>query len=258
MTDLHCHILPEMDDGAKDLETSLGLLEMEKENGVNHIVFTPHYLCEKESIGSFLERRDTSFNSLMNVLEQSEAYGGVSFSLGAEVKFSPALVQTGVKGETAKDLCFSDTPYMLLELPFTQKPAFLREVIYDLQVEGITPVLAHVERYPYLLDNLEELYGLVEMGLVVQTNANTVSAGDKTSAFILKLMKWDLVHVVSTDAHSIHRRPARLKAAYDTIEQNLGMDFLNKVSKNGDRVFLGEDIVVDSLHRPKKILGKWI
>ena len=256
MTDLHCHILPDMDDGAKDLEISLGLLEMEKENGVNRIVFTPHYLCEKEGIGSFLERRD--FNLLMKALEQNELHEEFSFSLGAEVKFSPALTEAGVNGASVKDLCFSDTSYMLLELPFTQKPAFLREVIYDLQVDGITPVLAHVERYPYLLDDLTELYELVEMGLVVQTNANTVSAGDKTSALILKLMKWDLVHVVSTDAHSLHRRPAKLKVAYDVIEHKLGTEILNKVSENGDRVFSGDDIVVNSLHCPKKILGKWI
>lgn len=253
MTDLHCHILPLMDDGAKDLETSLGLLQMEKENGVNNIVFTPHYLCEKEGIGSFLERRDTSFNSLKEALRGSELCDKFSFSLGAEVKFSPAIAELDVK-----DLCFSGTPYMLLELSFTQKPAFLREVIYDIQLAGVTPVLAHVERYPYLLDDLSSLYDLVEMGLAVQTNANTLAAGDRTSAQIMKLIKWDLVHTVSTDAHSLNRRPAKLKNAYDAIESKLGTEYSKKLSENGDRIFRGEDIIINSLHEPKKVFGRWI
>lgn len=258
MTDLHCHILPGMDDGAKDIEASLGLLLMEKENGVDRIVFTPHYLCEKEGIASFLKRRDTSFNLLAEAWEKAGDKEKLSFSLGAEVKYSPALTEQGVKGGSLRDLCFTGTSYMLLELPLTQKPAFLKEVVYDLQTEGITPVIAHVERCPYLLDDLTELNELAEMGLVIQTNANTVSAGDKVSAQMLKLIKWELVHVVSTDAHSLHRRPARLKAAYDVIANKLGEDILKKVSENGDRVFFGEDIITDSLHEPKKLLGRWI
>ena len=128
MTDLHCHILPGIDDGARDVETAIALLSMEKEQGVDKIVFTPHFRCDDIGLDEFLEARDSAFNLLMDSLP-SDLKSSFDFKLGAEVYFSPTLSRVDFS-----KLCFTDTSYMLVELPFTSgvRPAFLDEILFDI------------------------------------------------------------------------------------------------------------------------------
>ena len=243
MTDLHCHILPRIDDGARDVETALALLDMEKAQGVDRIVFTPHFRCDDVSLDEFLEKREAAWSSLMAALPEN-LKSSFDFKLGAEVYFSPTLSRVDFS-----KLCFTDTSYMLVELPFTSgvRPAFLDEILYDISSEGITPIIAHVERYPYILSDLTKIYDWVMAGYLVQTNAKTVVEGDK---MIKKLISWGLVQVVSSDAHSLHRRPPMMAEAFDKLPSDV---FL----ANGDDIFENYEIDVGEPHYPQKVLGRW-
>ena len=243
MTDLHCHILPGIDDGARDVETALALLDMEKAQGVDRIVFTPHFRCDDVSLDEFLEKREAAWSSLMSALPE-DLKSSFDFKLGAEVYFSPTLSRVDFS-----KLCFTDTSYMLVELPFTSgvRPAFLDEILYDISSEGITPIIAHVERYPYILSDPTKIYDWVMAGYLVQTNAKTVVEGDK---MIKKLISWGLVQVVSSDAHSLHRRPPMMDSAFAKLQ-------LDTLLANGDDIFDNYEIDVGEPHYPKQVLGRW-
>lgn len=250
MTDLHCHILPKMDDGSKDVETSIKLLQMEKEQGVEKIVFTPHFHCDDESVDSFLERRGASFKSLIE-FGDVDLLSSFDIKFGAEVYFSPTLYNVDLES-----LCFTDTSYLLLELPFTMKPQFLRETLYDIASSGITPIIAHVERYPYILEDITQIYDWVEAGYVVQTNASTLVKADKTASLIRKLVSWDLIHAISSDTHSEHKRPPCMSDALAAVNSKLGEDIENRLIQNGDYIFDNYELSLNP-YLPRKILGKW-
>ena len=126
MTDLHCHILPGMDDGAKDTAVSLELLRREYEDGVRNIAFTSHFNSERTTVEAFTVKRQAAFEQLTAALEGQPMQ--FDFKLGAEVFFSPGLCELDTRA-----LCMGDTAYLLLEFPTTHKPHFIRQTLYNLQ-----------------------------------------------------------------------------------------------------------------------------
>ena len=133
MTDLHCHILPGIDDGAKDVSVSLELLHKEYEDGVRNIAFTSHFNSERTTVEAFLEKRAAAYARLTEALKEEPM--DVRFKLGSEVYVSPKLCELD-----AKALCMGDTAYMLIEFPTTHKPHFIRQTLYALQEQGILPL----------------------------------------------------------------------------------------------------------------------
>ena len=224
------------------METSLALLEMEKAQGVDRIVFTPHFRCDDCALEEFLDARDQAYKLLLESMPD-DLKEWFTFKLGAEVYFSPTLSKIDLS-----KLCFEGTSYMLVELPFTSgiRPAFLDEILYTISSRGITPIIAHVERYPYILSDPTQIYDWVMAGYLVQTNAKTVVSGDK---MIKKLLSWGLVQLVSSDTHSLHRRPPMMVEAFE----RLGDD----IKQNGDDIFENYEIDIGEPHYPKKVLGWW-
>ena len=192
MTDLHCHILPGMDDGAKDTAVSLELLRREYEDGVRNIAFTSHFNSERTTVEAFTVKRQTAFEQLTAALEGQPMQ--FDFKLGAEVFFSPGLCELDTRA-----LCMGDTAYLLLEFPTTHKPHFIRQTLYNLQQQGIVPLIAHIERYPYVLEDPTLLYDWVAAGAYAQINAGALLE-PKLCKKLCKFIQWGLVHV-------IHRHP---------------------------------------------------
>lgn len=122
MTDLHCHILPNIDDGAKDVSISLRLLEKEYADGVRNIAFTSHFNSEWTTPDAFLQKRAAAYETLTAALPTGPEAMQFRFKLGCEVYFSPKLCELD-----AKALCIGDTSYMLVEFPTTHKPHFIRQ-----------------------------------------------------------------------------------------------------------------------------------
>ena len=202
MTDLHCHILPGMDDGAKDTAVSLELLRREYEDGVRNIAFTSHFNSERTTVEAFTAKRQAAFEQLTAALEGQPMQ--FDFKLGAEVFFSPGLCELDTRA-----LCMGDTAYLLLEFPTTHKPHFIRQTLYNLQQQGIVPLIAHIERYPYVLEDPTLLYDWVAAGAYAQINAGALLE-PKLCKKLCKFIQWGLVHVISTDTHSPDKRPPRM------------------------------------------------
>lgn len=250
MTDLHCHILPGMDDGAKDMDTALQLLRREKEDGVTNIMFTSHFNYERTTVEEYIQKRQKAYEKLIAALgEEAKEF---HFKLGAEVFFSPGLCELD-----AEKLCLGDTDYMLLEFPTTHKPHFIKETLYNLQSQGITPLIAHVERYGYVMEDFKLLYDWVNAGAYAQINASSLLKNNKEAKLLLKLIGWDLVHVIATDTHSMDKRSPKMARAMELVEEKLGKKAAEQLRKNADEIFQNEELDVMEPHMPRKWMGVW-
>lgn len=244
MTDLHTHILPGMDDGPKSLTDAMALVERAAIQGVDHIALTSHFSCENESVEDFLARREMAFSALREACPKE-----LTLKRGCEVYFSPLLLT-----ENAEELCLEGTKVLLLELPVLQKPAFLREVLRALVQKGITPLIAHVERYQYVAQDPGILADWVELGALIQVNAQSVLDG----GLARRLIKWGLCHIVASDAHSIRHRPVNLRAALDTVAKALGAEKARELEGNAADLFAGRTVIPGPYRMPKKVMGFWL
>ena len=244
MTDLHTHILPGMDDGPKTLPDAMALVERALLQGVDRLALTSHFHCESESVAAFLERREAVFSTLREACPKE-----LNLKRGCEVYFSPALLTVN-----AEELCLEGTKVLLLELPVLQKPAFLREVLTALVQKGITPLIAHAERYQYVAQDPRILMDWVEIGALIQVNAQSVLDG----GLARKMIKWGLCHVVSSDAHSIRHRPTNLRPALDTVAKLMGPDKARELENNAAALFSGGAVLPGPIRMPKKVMGFWL
>ena len=257
MTDLHCHILPGMDDGAKNVEGALKLLQKEKADGVRDIMLTSHFHYERTTVEEFLELREAALARLLQALETHGADYGLCaedfrFQLGAEVYFSPGLCEL-----EADKLCLGETDYLLLELPTSHRPHFIRDTLYHLQSQGILPIIAHIERYSYVMEDLTLLHDWISAGAYTQINAGSILRGDKASKLLLKMIQWNLVHVLGTDAHSMEKRAPKLGAAMELVEQKLGRSARKQLQENAEDVFENREMDAGEAKRVKKVFGVW-
>lgn len=242
MTDLHTHILPGMDDGAKDPEQTRLLLQRQLSQGVKRLALTSHYLCDQEPLEVFLDRREEAFAAALAVCPE-----GLTLKRGCEVFFSPGLLEL-----EAERLCLEGTNVLLLELPVLQKPAFLREVLTGLGSRGIVPMLAHVERYLYVRQDPSQLAQWRELGCLIQLNAESLDG------FAMRLIKWGLADVIASDTHSLAYRPPNLRRGLDAVSKALGREQALALERNAGAVFSGRVLPPRRYHVPRRVLGLWI
>ena len=206
MTDLHTHILPGMDDGAKDAAAAAAMLRMEAEQGVAGVALTPHFYRADETPERFLARRGAAWERLRDSLEGET--GLPALVLGAEVAWTPNLD----RWDELEALCLGGSRYMLLELPFAPWSGSLIDQLYNLLGKGcVTPVLAHLERYARV-QKREHLRELLRMGLPIQVSAGCLlRPGSAWRA--LRLIKSGRSVLVASDCHGTERRPPDLGPA---------------------------------------------
>lgn len=213
IVDLHTHILPSVDDGPDSVEEAIKLLLAEKRQGVTDVVFTPHFLPSDMSEEDFISRRNASFDHLQEKIKGIEALSGMSLYLGAEVRYDPHLV-----GMELRALCIEGTDYLLLE-PLGSFPFNFEETLQSMLSSGIIPILAHAERFSYLVGDKKLLKQLREDGVVIQCNASAPFSRHYSKNF-KKLLRGGFVDIVASDAHSIDKRPPMLKEALDKLKRH--------------------------------------
>lgn len=215
--DFHTHILPGMDDGAKDTAMSVGMLHELREQQVDTVVLTPHFYSHREPLSEFLTRRQEAFERLRSVEQLPE---GIRLRLGAEVYFSDYLFNC----EDISDLCIDGTRVLLLELPF-DKVIDRRFVdkLYRLIAEfNIMPVLAHIERYPSLIRSTATLNALWDIGCQFQVNLSSFTVFGKRR--LISLVRRGYIGAVGTDSHNLTSRPPVYHEGYRALVKALPHD----------------------------------
>ena len=225
MIDWHSHVLPLMDDGSKSVEETLLLLKMQAEQGAKSVIATPHFYANDESVDSFLERREKSYELIKGSL--SDALPKVL--LGAEVAYYSGISRM----EGLSKLCIEGTKLLLLEMPFSKWTDYVINEIYELASQGsVVVILAHIERY-LGLQSIKVFEDLLDYGVIMQVNASFFCRFS-TKRTAIKLLRRGTVKLVGSDAHNLLTRPPRLVDAYKKIEKNLGKDFIWDMDEYGN------------------------
>ena len=229
MIDFHSHILPAIDDGSKNTEESLDMLNSLKQQGVKRVLATPHFYANDNSVDSFLARRQKSFDKLKLVLDGNYP----EIVLGAEVRYYEGLS----KLEKLEELCAQGTRLLLVEMPSGRWSQYaLNEILNLSSQRRFTLVLAHIERYMnYQAADVFET--LLANDVLMQVNADFVT-GLFTKQKAIKLFKNERIHFIGSDCHNMTTRPPEIKKAYELISKKIGKDFVADLIAYENNMFL--------------------
>lgn len=249
MIDLHCHILPGLDDGARDLSEALEMARIAVGDGISEIVATPH------TEDGYHHNRGEEVRDAVSVFQASLAEHGIPLVLfpGAEVHIHINLIEQLIQREVLT-LC-DQQKYLLLELPSVFLPHYSDSVIKGLLAEGITPLIAHPERNEYLRKQQNQLQAWIHQGARVQVNAGSLLGhwGKQTQMNAIGLLRRGWVHVVASDGHRMNVRQPLLSTAYQMIAKTVSALACHQLQENAKKVLHGEPCV--SIHSETRM--KW-
>lgn len=215
--DFHCHILPGIDDGAKNMDETYQMLSIAYEEGIRIIVATPHY------IPGYKNASPEVLYALLDEVNQAcaDSRNDLLIILGNELMYSIDIIGALDKGEA---LTIEGTRYILME--FLQDSSFgeIREGLNHCIYAGYIPVLAHAERYISLVKKPELVEALIRLGAYIQINFSSITGGitDHKISFCHKLLKNEWVHFLGTDAHGSKNRAPYIKKAVDILNKKYG------------------------------------
>lgn len=197
MIDLHCHILPGIDDGAENRETAETMLRLQQAAGVDRLFLTPHFYPGEKDIDTFLSDREKAWEELVSAADP-EAKSRIR--LGTEVRYCEQLLDLDLRS-----LTLGESDYLLLELPGRRYPAYTVQIMEELLANGFLPILAHVERYAYFRQEPQLLKRLVDLGVLAQVSAQALfDKRDKN--FSVACLHHGLAQIVASDAHNATTR----------------------------------------------------
>jgi protein-tyrosine phosphatase len=241
LIDLHAHIVPGVDDGAKSFEESLQMLQMANSDGIETIVATPHvfsYLNTIKDIADIIKKRQEFLERLNRHPVKPQVLPG------AEVFFTTNVME--YLHEYGELLCLNGSCYFLLEFPFEFVFPGIRDFIFSVLTEGWIPVIVHPERNRVIQRNPGMLYQWVKTGALIQVNAGSLKGlfGEEARLTSFHLLHHNLVHVIASDAHSLKRRPPELSFVHSTLE-NEGIEIADLLVYGNPRAILDNKAIID-------------
>ena len=221
--DFHTHILPNIDDGAKDMDMSLAMLELAYDNDAETVILTPHVNATSD-FDDFLSVRGDRYKKLSTAIKSSRI-SAPEILLGAEVLLDASLAEK----ENVRSLCIEGTELLLLELPYTPWNSWYNHEIYNLiSKHEVTPVMAHIERYLRSPKDIRKLDALISFGVKFQINASSFLSFNGRR-IIRELASEGLVHAIASDAHNLSRRSPDMSKAFKAFERKFGADFVEHI-----------------------------
>jgi protein-tyrosine phosphatase len=214
MVDIHCHILPGLDDGAETIEQSLAMAEMAIEDGITHVVGTPHSNGEYRFDPALIRRRRD---------ELQERLGGrLTLATGCDFHLSFENIQD-LRANPAK-YTINQKNYLLVEFADFSIPPSSDETLHQLQLLGLSPIITHPERNRLIRAKPEQLCKWLRQGCYVQITAQSLLGGfgESTKKQAEEWLEQDMVHFFASDAHNPDKRPLRLRAAYQAVAEKRG------------------------------------
>lgn len=241
MIDVHSHILPGVDDGSDSIDTSLKMLAMARESGVDAIIATPHF----DPNGGYPNYASRGLYDLRHELETAAERAGIDISirLGMEImaeKELPQLLESG----RVWTLC--GTRYFLVEFRFDEDPAFCREILSDCRSRGYKPIIAHPERYRFIQRDPQIAYEWCRSGYGLQLNKGSLLGrfGEKTKLTAMRIIDHGIAACVASDAHGARRRTAHMSHVRDMLLSEVGEEYTNLLlERNPARIMAGRELM---------------
>ena len=233
MIDIHHHLLPGLDDGSPNMETSLKMIEMASADGITHIVCTPH------ANGRYAYDRARN-QALLEELQQKSG-NKVTLGLGCDFHMSYDNIQDALDNPTR--YAINGRAYLLVEFPDASIPDSTNDNLYELAVAKQIPIVTHPERNPVLQRHPEKLAAWVRDGALVQVTASSLTGrfGRTAQTMAEKFLKQNWVHFLATDAHNPESRPPIMSTGYDYVKKHYGAEYADRICiENPRAVFEGK------------------
>ncbi|HVA72420.1 MAG TPA: CpsB/CapC family capsule biosynthesis tyrosine phosphatase [Candidatus Limnocylindrales bacterium] len=214
MIDIHCHILPGLDDGSDSLETSLTMAEVAIEEGVTRVIATPHASSHFPFVPELVRARRDEIQSRLG--ERLAIATGCDFHLSYENL-------EALRAEPSR-FTLNQKNYLLVEFADFSIPASMDQTLHELQLMGLYPIITHPERNPLIRSQWERLWGWLRQGCFVQVTAQSITGGfgRRAQDAADTLLDAGAIHFIASDAHNLTTRPLRLKPAYDVVVKRSG------------------------------------
>lgn len=237
IVDIHCHVLPGVDDGSKSMEMSQKMLDIAYDEGIGTVIATPHHMPEG---------RNVSPQGIRERVEKLQQYADAkSYDLtilpGNEIYYysdAPDMLEEG------KICSLAGTSYVLVEFSPMDESRYIRNSLAELQNMGFDPIIAHVERYMSLCKPpFEKIEQLREMGILIQVNAASVMGdfGKPTKALVEKLLKKQMVDFIGTDAHSSGNRAPKIMECAEYLSKKYDARYVEKLLyRNAEKYILSQ------------------
>lgn len=240
MIDIHCHILPDFDDGAANLKESMGMARMAAASGVTGIVVTPHFPGDAAALrrmGALLGR----YQRLEQELRRENL--GLQLYPGAEILCLPETPLLAAKKVLPT---IGDTNYILVEFNFGEPQNYMTEMLDALVQAGYRPVVAHPERYEAVQRDLQLLKRWFDLGYVLQVNKGSVlgAFGSRVQKTADRMLGEGLVHLIASDAHGTDKRTPHMGALMQWAREYCDPEYARILLElNPARLVAGEDMV---------------
>lgn len=238
MIDIHCHVLPGIDDGSENLDMSLEMLGIAEENNTTKIIATPHYY------------RGNYENKFKDILKHVENLNTVIKAKKINIEIFPG--QEIFVDKYTLDLykdgtihTLNDSKYMLVEFPMDVFPSDAIDMIYELKLLGVRPIVAHPERYIYINGDLMNINKFIEEGCLFQINTSSIIGllGKRVKETAHSLMDNGLCHFIASDAHSAYKRCPNLGLVMEDIKEEY-KEIYTSVQRNAQCILENEEIDV--------------
>lgn len=248
MVDLHCHLLPGIDDGSKNMAISLRLAREATENGVTHALLTPHHMN-----GHYVNHKQDVIRRTKELQEQINTHNiPLTVFPGQEVRINGQLMEALDRD----DILFADTAgkYMMLEFPDDDVPHYTNQMIFDLQQRGIIPVIVHPERNTKIMAEPDLIYQLLEKGCLSQITASSYvgTFGKKVESFSRRLIEAGQGYVFASDAHNLPGRKYEMRQAFEKMKREFGQKLVEQYQQNAKSIINGENVPLSNLQVLKK------
>lgn len=222
MIDLHCHILPGIDDGAPDMETALAMARVAVADGITVTACTPHMMP------GYYENTSEGVRRAVVALQAALDDAGIALRLttGADVHLIPGLVG-GLKD--GSKLTLADSRYFLFEPPHNTAPPRMADAVFDCMAAGFHPLITHPERLRWVEEHYDLMLSLAQGGAWMQITAGSVTGrfGKRTQYWAERMLDDGIVHILATDAHNLRSRSPVLSEAVEAVATRLGQQAAN-------------------------------
>lgn len=245
LIDLHCHMLPGVDDGAKDLPFALDMARAAVDEGISHILLTPHHMD-----GDYTNHKKDVLARVSTFQEEiTMARIPLTVFPGQEVHLTGELL----KAIDQDDILYMDEGgrYLLLELPHSGVPEYTENIIFELRTRGIIPVIAHPERNHGFQKNTDKLYDIIQMGCLTQLTSSSYLGifGKNVEKLTSQIIDSGMGFVFASDAHNFKGRRFVMKEAFEKLMKEKGLNVSQKFNRNAKAIINGEEIKLGEFNR---------
>lgn len=253
MIDIHSHIIFGVDDGAKDVETSIAMIKNATQNNINNIFLTSHYIDDAYRVAPTEYQK--RFDEIVSKVEKEKIE--VSLYIGNEVMIFPNLVEDLKAG---KVFTLNNSKYVLIELPIAEELLYVEDILFRLKEAGYIPIIAHPERYTYVQSNFKYAEKLVENGALLQMNIASVVGlyGLKAEKTAKRLLKNKLIHFLGSDAHSVHRIYDAYKQAMGKIKKICDNKYFELITEVNSKKIINNETLKSGNSSQKGVGRRWI